>query len=416
MKNIFENFDLLDIDEMRFEVALFQTMSVENFANEMKTTVINAGSKLINRAAELVNRKGVEETKVEKISGLMEEKYNEIAGLTKEELHFKMLDLVKEKLQTMGIDECNLDNEDKVSICAIREAAVKLAGGIGAEASIGQKADDIAENFSKKQIDNLKTNVIKSRMDRDLLSHLIWKSSIHGEKYFPMELEEAPDEDKWDSEYWEILKSSSLSHDKEKELSLAIANAENRISGDKSVIADLENKLMFTEKRLLDFEVKGQSECADAESTRRVKDLTEKQLRQKKVALAESETNLTTLKYDLQYFEEQKEEWQEKENRFGNHLFEIVRRKWTNQIVGLEIEDEVISHLISIYPLKERKILESALVELGSSSAPEVMAVKDTITGKYHYTFVISKKAMGKIIFEKNEQKVRVTNILKLRR
>ena len=95
---------------------------------------------------------------------------------------------------------------------------------------------------------------------------------------------------------------------------------------------------------------------------------------------------------------------------------DYIKLQLTGGLLDLEIEDEVISHLISIYPLKERKILESALVELGSSSAPEVMAVKDTITGKYYYTFVISKKAMGKIIFEKNEQKVRVTNILKLRR
>lgn len=416
MVGIFENFDKLELEEMRFEVALFQAISISNYANEMKTMAQNTGTKIINTVSGLMNAKGIDEVRVETVEELVAEKCDELKYAVKEELHEEMVKVVKDRLVALGISEADLTDENVIAMYAIKEAENAIFGGVGQEASLAQKADDVASAFSKKQIKELKGNISQSRQDRDLLAHFVWKVSVHNDPYFPTGLEENENEASLDAEYRGIIRDKSDYQQKEKDINIAITNTEYKIAGAKANIVDLESKLGFVDIRVSEYEQKGEFDTADAASARRVKEITEAEIKTKREDVKLYETKMEALKSDKVALATEKEESAVKEQEVIAKISELVKAKWDNQLLGISVQADAVEHLVGIYSMKDRKVLEAALIELGSSSRPDLLAEGDNANGSEVFSFVLSERAIGRVIFKVENGTIVVSKILKLKK
>ena len=413
---IFDNFDKLELEEMRFEVALFQAISISSYANEMKTYAKNKGTKIINTVSGMLNKKGVDETKIETVEELVAEKCEELKYAIREELHDEMVKVIKDRLISLGVDMNELTTEDRIAYFAIKEAQKNISSGVGADASMAQKADDIASLFSKKQIKELKGNITQNRQDRDLLAHFIWKVSVHNQAYFSVGIEEAEGEAVLDEELQQLLRDKTNYQQREKDASIAITGTEYKIAGAKANIVDLESKMVYVDKRISEYEMKGEQESADAESARRVKSITESEIQTKKNELAEYEVKLETLKNDKLSLEEEKKQKETKEEELVKKMTELLKKKWSEHLLGVVIVDSAIEHLVRVYSLSDRKVLESALIELGTSPCTDLIAEKDQTGENQIFSFVISKTAVGRVVFKNDNGIMEVSKILKLRR
>lgn len=416
MVGIFENFDKLELEEMRFEVALFQAISISNYANEVKTMAQNTGTKIINTVSGFMNTKGIDEVRVETVEELVAEKCDELKYAVKEELHEEMVKVVKDRLVAIGIPVSELTDENVIAMYVIKEAENAITSGVGQEASLAQKADDVASAFNKKQIKELKGNISQSRQDRDLLAHFVWKVSVHNDSYFPVGLEESEDEAALDAEYRGILRDKSDFQQKEKDINIAITNTEYKIAGAKANIVDLESKLGFVNIRVSEYEQKGEYDSADAASARRVKEITEAEIKTKREDVKLYETKMETLNAEKVALATEKEESVLKEQNVLVKISELVKTKWANKLLGVSVQADAVEHLVSIYSLKERKILEAALIELGSSNRPDLLAEGDNADGSEVFSFVLSERAIGRVVFKVENGTIIVSKILKLKK
>lgn len=416
MIGISENFKNLALEELRFEVALFQAISMSNYANEMKSIAKNKGTRIINKVSGLVNGKGVEEVPVITVEELVIQKNDELKYATEEELQDLMLQVLKEKLVENGIELAKLNSDEKVLQYAVKEGVLGLSSGIGEDASLAQKADDIAEKFAKKQIKELKGNISGTKMNRDLFAHFIWKISVHNKAYFPAAFADAEGEILQDQELRALMLEKSNYDSKKREIERTITSTDNKIIGNKANIADLEEKLTFVDKRIADFVDKNEEYTADAESAKRVKSLTEKELSHKKDDLAFQEAKLKQLYLDIDSLEDDKNRKEQREEELNKSLVDLVKNKWCDLLPDLVIASSALEHLIKMYSFKERQVLESALQELSLYAGSTVTAGEVNNEGKNIFSFVIGSKAVGRIIYENNGGIIEVLDVFKIKR
>ncbi len=149
MTNIFADLDNLSTNDLRVELALINNINFTNMARETGNRVIGALAKM---ASGLIQNSSQGESfgyEVTKMSDMVKDRYNELAGITREELKSSIRSICMERCRLLLPTGQEL-SEEKASYMIISEAARMY--GIARYASFANKIHEISIYYNKDLI------------------------------------------------------------------------------------------------------------------------------------------------------------------------------------------------------------------------------------------------------------------------
>ncbi|MCQ2521621.1 MAG: hypothetical protein MJ105_04515 [Lachnospiraceae bacterium] len=416
MENLLKAFRELSREEQCEEVAFLSVISNGNYARELLSKAKNAGTKAINKAAGLIKKNGVTEAEVLTQSDRIALVVEEMADMEADEIVEKCKEVIREKLTSLGYKDADILDEEIMSQRIMKEAGIAVSSEIGAEGTPYQKADDVMVAITKKDVSQFKVTISGNKLTRELLAHFIWKVTGEGKKYFPEGIAATEKELELDEQYFAAMREKVSTDEELAELDRQVLNMENKILGDISSITDLEKKLVFVDKRISEYEIEKMPEdAADFVSAKSVKKITEDELQAKKAdreALTEKiERVKATKKEKLEAIEAK----QQKTEALAAEIAVEVKKIFQSAF-ALTIYSEAIEKLCKVYSAKDREVLSSALKELAAAKEPAELADPLEKDDQKVMTFVLSKKALGRIFYICKDGNIEVTNVLKVKR
>ncbi len=417
MENLFTLFRSLSKEQQCEEIAFLSVISNSSYAKELLSKAKNAGTRAINKVSSLVKKGGITESEVMTQSDMIAVVVEEMSELNAEDIVDRAKEVIKEKLTSLGYKDMDtISDEELLSQRIMKEAGIAVFSEIGEAGTPYQKGDDVVKSIVKKDVSQFKVSISGHKLTRELLAHFVWKVTPTDKFYFPAGIAGSEKEVELDEKYFAAMREKTATPEDIAAIEKQILSLENKILGDVSSIADLEQKLIFVDKRISEFEIEKTAEdSADFVSAKSVKKITEEELAAKKKDREDLENKIETLRADKKAKEAEIAAKKAKTDAMAAEIAVEVKKVFQTAF-ALTISAEAIEKLCRVYSVKDREVLSSALKELSAAKEPTFLAEPNLKDGQLVMSFVISKSALGRIYYTVSEGQIDVKNVLKVKR
>lgn len=161
MPNIFDGLNKMDDEQVKYQLATLETVTMVNIATEMgqktkKQTVI-----LANKARALFSNKKFEEPRVVPIEEKIAAAKAKLDRLSRAELNERIKKVLLEKVKSAGITVSDWSSDDEISVAVIETGAKSYSKEISQNLTPAQKADAVRHRYNEKLLEQTRKNLEK---------------------------------------------------------------------------------------------------------------------------------------------------------------------------------------------------------------------------------------------------------------
>lgn len=160
MPNIFDGFNKLEDEDIRYQIATLETMTVANASKEMGQKAKRTAVKIVNVFAGFINNKQFDEPEVITIQEMLQTNKTKLEDVSREDLDNKLRKILIEKCNSAGAILTNQATDDEISVIVIHTAA-KAYKDINDKFTPAQKADSIQYRYAEKFLSRMQKEMSK---------------------------------------------------------------------------------------------------------------------------------------------------------------------------------------------------------------------------------------------------------------
>ncbi|MDF2588849.1 MAG: hypothetical protein K0S41_2690 [Anaerocolumna sp.] len=160
MPNIFDGFNKLEDEDIRYQIATLETMTVANASKEMGQKAKRTAVKIVNVFAGFINNKQFDEPEVITIQEMLQTNKTKLDDVSREDLDKKLRKILIEKCNSAGAMLTNQATDDEISVTVIHTAA-KAYKDINDKFTPAQKADSIQYRYAEKFLSRMQKEMSK---------------------------------------------------------------------------------------------------------------------------------------------------------------------------------------------------------------------------------------------------------------
>lgn len=414
MITIFDGMEKLTEEQLRFEIALLENVSVSAFASQTAQKAKKTSVLLANKLTSLVGGKQFAEPEMTPIADKVALSADALWGNDKEELVEHLRDCVSRKLEKVGVKDAVQLSSERQSVLAIAKAA-EAVEGVSAYMTPLRKADAIAEKNRKIEVADFGITVMESKLVKELLAHVVMvcvqaygepfakpESSLPG--YLDMEAQDAYEAA--EAKVWEAIAQDEQFHKECMNLEHAMEMCMSQAKTQESMYLSLEEK----EGALL----KKEAAADEEEALQKMLAETREKMEAHKEKQKALEEEYYAKQVELELLQQKNEEAAKQVEVFVAEKKQKLEERWANAYPALIYKDGVIGAVARTFRYQELLALEEAFAELtGADHAANLDEAP--VDGRLYNVckFYMEPGCAGRIAYRVKDNKILVLQVQK---
>ncbi len=364
MITIFDGMEKLTDEQLRFEIALLEQVSVSAFASQTAQKAKKTSVQLANKLTSLVGGKQFTEPEIMPMQEKVMLAADALWGNDREELIEHLRDCVCRKLEKLGVKDAVELSSERQSVLVIAKAA-EVVEGVSVYMSPLRKADAIAAKNIKKEVEDFRITVLESKLQKELLAHVVMNCvQAYGADFapavetLPSYLEGAEKEayEAAEREAWAAMEEDVQFHKECVNLEHAMEMCTSQAKTQESMYLSLEEK----EAALLQKEAVSDEE----EAVQKMLAETRQKMEEHKAKQKAHEEEYYAKQVELELLRQKNEEADHKIETFVAEKKQKLEASWAKAFPALTFKDGVIGGIARTFRYTELLALEEVFTEL----------------------------------------------------
>ncbi len=172
MITIFDGMQKMTKEQLSFEVALLEHITVADYARSAAEKVKRSSVRLVNKVSSLIGKGQLKEPEALTLPEQIAVAQESLMMKEEEELRGLLISNLRGRLQTSGIQNAQELSVERLSVLAVAKAGEAVAD-IPDAAMVLRKAEMIADKNTKRGPEDFRKTVLPGRLDREVLAHVV---------------------------------------------------------------------------------------------------------------------------------------------------------------------------------------------------------------------------------------------------
>ena len=250
MVTIFDGMEKMTEEQLRFEIALMEQVSVSAFAGVTAQKAKKASVHLANKLTSFVGAKQFAEPEIIPVPEQIMLAADALIGYDKGDLLTHLRECLCRKLENLGVKDAMQLSSERQSVLIIAKAAESV-DGVPVYMTPLRKAEAVAEKNTKKTIEDFGITVLDSKLQKELLAHAVMICiQAYGQPFAPigktlpgyLEGEQKEQCEAAEREAWAAMEENTEFHKECVSLEHAMDMSQNQAKTQESIYRSLEEK------------------------------------------------------------------------------------------------------------------------------------------------------------------------------
>ena len=414
MVTIFDGMEKMTEEQLRFEIALMEQVSVSAFAGVTAQKAKKASVHLANKLTSFVGAKQFAEPEIIPLPEQIMLAADALIGYDKEDLLTHLRECLCRKLENLGVKDAMQLSSERQSVLIIAKAAESV-DGVPVYMTPLRKAEAVAEKNTKKTIEDFGITVLDSKLQKELLAHAVMICvQAYGEPFAPVEKtlpgylegEQKEQCEAAEREAWAAMEENTEFHKECVSLEHAMDMSQNQAKTQESMYRSLEEK----ETALLHKEAaEDEREAVEkmlAETRQKMEECSKKQ--------KEYEEEYYAKKVELELLQQKNETADRKLEELLCEKKQKLETSWKAAFPTLEFKDGVIAGVARTLRYAQLLALEEAFTELTLADHAENLDEAPSDDRLYYVCrFCMETGCAGRIAYRVKDNRILILQVQK---
>lgn len=364
MVTIFDGMERMNEEQLRYEIALLEQVSVAGFAKIAAQKVKQTSMHLAGKVTNLLGAGDISEPVVVTMDMQVALAKEALKGKSAQELQMILKANLCQKAEELGISGASQMNREKLSAAIVSKAAEAVEGVPSCMTTL-RKAEAVADKNKKDQPEDFRKTVLKNKMTRELLAHTVSVCvRAYGEKFSPAFMTlpgflsgEAKEQ------YLDEERKVREAMDQSAECKAECVHMEQAMEMSRNLAATQKSEYQSLEEKE-DYLVTKQASEEDTEEISQMLAETRAKMEECLKKQKEYEEAFYAKQAELELLKDKNDEAGSGMLQFTESRKNAIKEAWQQAFPSLDFKDGVLSSVARSFMYDDRISLEEALKEL----------------------------------------------------